>query len=79
FSDLKGIIAGFGRYGYSVVVQLQPKTKAAVRVATAISDANAADTLFTIRNVKTDELKKNSGEQATGVDAACNSLIAAAS
>lgn len=79
FSDLKRIIAGFGRYGDSVVAQLQPKTKAAVRVATAINDVNAADTLFTIRNVKTEELKKNSGEQAKGVDAAWNSLIAAAS
>ncbi|HDS9400523.1 TPA: transglycosylase SLT domain-containing protein [Klebsiella quasipneumoniae subsp. quasipneumoniae] len=79
FSDLKGIIAGFGRYGDSVVAQLQPKTKAAVRVATAINDPNAADTMFTIRNVKTEELKKNAGEQAKGVDAAWNSLISAAS
>ncbi|HCB9205882.1 bacteriophage protein [Klebsiella variicola] len=79
FSDLKGIISGFGRYGDSVVAQLQPKTKAAVRVATAINDPNAADTMFTIRNVKTEELKKNAGEQAKGVDAAWNSLISAAS
>ncbi|HBC7364269.1 TPA: transglycosylase SLT domain-containing protein [Klebsiella oxytoca] len=79
FSDLKGIIAGFGRYGDAVVAQLQPKTKAAVRVATAINDPNAADTMFTIRNVKTEDLKKNAGEQAKGVDAAWNSLISAAS
>ncbi|HHQ5698394.1 transglycosylase SLT domain-containing protein [Klebsiella pneumoniae] len=79
FSDLKGIISGFGRYGDTVVAQLQPKTKAAVRVATAINDPNAADTMFTIRNVKTEELKKNAGEQAKGVDAAWNSLISAAS
>ncbi|ENP7131796.1 transglycosylase SLT domain-containing protein [Raoultella sp. YJ] len=79
FSDLKGIISGFGRYGDSVVAQLQPKTKAAVRVATAINDPNAADTMFAIRNVKTEELKKNAGEQAKGVDVAWNSLISAAS
>lgn len=79
FSDLKGIISGFGRYGDSVVAQLQPKTKAAVRVATAINDPNAADTMFTIRNVKTEDLKKNAGEQVKGVDAAWNSLISAVS
>jgi hypothetical protein len=70
FSDLKGIISGFAVTVTLLSRSVQPKTKAAVRVATAINDPNAADTMFTIRNVKTEELKKNAGEQAKGVDAA---------
>ncbi|HBQ5728591.1 TPA: transglycosylase SLT domain-containing protein [Klebsiella pneumoniae subsp. pneumoniae] len=79
FSDFKDFVSGFGRYGDAVVNQLQPKTKAAVRVATSINDAHAADTIFTLSNVRTDELKKNAGEQSRSVDLAWNSLIAEAS
>lgn len=76
FSDLKGITDGFGQYSDNVIAQIQKKTKSAVRVAVAVNDPNAADTLFTIRNVKTDELKKNAGDQAKGVEMAWNSLAA---
>lgn len=76
FSDLKAIADGFGQYSDNVIAQIQKKSKSAVRVAVAVNDPNAADTLFTIRNVKTDELKKNAGEQAKNVEAAWNSLAA---
>ncbi|HFK3783153.1 TPA: lytic transglycosylase domain-containing protein [Klebsiella oxytoca] len=76
FSDLKAIADGFGQYSDNVIAQIQKKSKSAVRVAVAVNDPNAADTIFTIRNVKTDELKKNAGEQAKNVEAAWNSLAA---
>lgn len=79
FSDFKDFISGFGRYGEAVINQLQPKTKDAVKVAISINDIHAADTLFTLSKVRTDELKKNAGEQSRGVDLAWNSLIADAS
>lgn len=47
-----------------------------MRVATSINDAHAADTIFTLSNVRTDELKKNAGEQSRSIGLAWNSLIA---
>lgn len=79
FSDFKSIVNSYGQYSNDVVAQIQKKTKGSVSVAMGVNDPNAADTLFTLRNVKTDELKSNAGEQAKIADTAWNSQMASIS
>lgn len=76
FTDVQHLFSGFGAYANSVIAQVQSKASAPVSVAMGVNNINAANSIFSLRNTPTDDLRKNAGAQANSVDTNWNSSVA---